>query len=64
MPGGVEGVDPGLPAPPPVCWGGVPPGVHPAPDPPPDGGGGGGGPAPPDPLAPPEPLPPPDGLPP
>ena len=28
MPGGVGGVDPGLPAPPPVCWGGVPPGVE------------------------------------
>ena len=35
MPGGVGGVDPGLPAPPPVCWGGVPPGVELAPGPPP-----------------------------
>ena len=52
------GVEPGFPAPPPVCWGGVPLGIEPAPDPPPGlpplgGGGGGGGNAPPDPVPPP-----------
>ena len=66
MPGGVGGVDPGAPAPPPVCWGGVPFGIEPDPEPPPGlppgGGGGGGGFAPPDPLPPPDPVPPPDGL--
>ena len=67
MPGGVGGVEPGFPAPPPVCWGGVPFGINPAPDPPPGlpppgGGGGGGGNAPPDPLPPPDPVPLPDGL--
>ena len=52
MPGGVGGVDPGLPAPPPGCCGGVPPGVKlPPPGPPPVGGG----------PAPPDPVPPPDG---
>ena len=39
MPGGVGGVDPGLPAPPPDGCGGVPPGVElPPPWPPPGGG--------------------------
>ena len=65
MPGGVGGVDPGAPDPPPVCWGGVPFGIDPDPVPPPGlppgGGGGGGGFAPPDPVPPPDPLPPPDG---
>ena len=55
IPGGVGGVDPGLPAPPPDGCGGVPPGVElPPPWPPP---GGGGPPPPPDP-APPDPAPP------